>query len=122
LASDHYHIHYHRYHHLPINKMSLYEHAHELNPPRLKYDPAMDVPEPPTPRRKPPFKTHYTQHGQIHVLHGETRLYTGRYTVSGRTAKYAAIGIKYARDEPSIQCDRKSAAQMLRTLRNKNIC
>jgi hypothetical protein len=102
--------------------MSLYESTIEPECPRPDYDPAMDEPEPPAPRRKPPFVTHYTQHGQIHVLHGETRLYTGRYTVSGRTAKYAAIGIKYARDEPSIQCDRKSAAQMLRTLRNKNIC
>ena len=102
--------------------MSLYEHANEPTQPLPEYDPAMDIPEPPAMRRKPPFVTHHTQHGQIHVLHGETRLYTGRYTVSGRTAKYAAIGIKYARDEPSIECDRKSAAKMLRTLRNKNIC
>jgi hypothetical protein len=102
--------------------MSLYEHAHEPTRPLPEYDPAMDIPEPPTPRRKPPFKTHYTQYGQIHVLNGETCLYTGRYTVSGRTAKYAAIGIKFARKEPSIQCDRKSAAQMLRTLRKDGVC
>jgi hypothetical protein len=102
--------------------MSLYEHAHELNPPRLEYDPAMDAPEPSAMRRKPLFKTHYTQHGQIHVLHGETRLYTGYYTVAGRIGKYAAIGIKFARNEPSIQCDRKSAAKMLRTLRKAKSC
>jgi hypothetical protein len=102
--------------------MSLYEHAHELNPPRLEYDPVMDAPEPPAMRRKPPFKTWRTQHGQIHTLHGETRLYTGCYTVNGRMDKYAAIGIKFARNELTVQCDRKSAAKMLRTLRKDGVC
>lgn len=102
--------------------MSLYEPAYEPTPPRPDYDPAMDEPEPPAPRRKPPFETHRTQYGQIHALHGETRLYTGSYTVCGETQKYAAIAIKYARHEPALQCDRKSAAKMLRTIRREGIC
>jgi len=102
--------------------MSLYEHAHEPTPPRQSYDPAMDVPEPPTIRRKPPFETWRTQYGQIHSLHGETRLYTGCYLSAGRIQKYAAIGIKFARNEPSIQCDRRSAAKMLRKIRKEGAC
>jgi len=102
--------------------MSLYEHAHEPTPPLQSYDPAMDVPEPPAIRRKPPFETWRTQHGQIHSLSGETRLYTGCYTVNGRLDKYAAIGIKFSRNEPLVQCDRRSAARMLRTLRKAKSC
>ena len=76
----------------------------------------------PHPRRKPPFKTLRTHHGQIHTLHGETRLYTGCYEACGETYKWAAIGIKYARHEPTVQCDRKSAAKMLRTIRTEGVC
>jgi len=103
--------------------MSLYEHAHELNPPRLEYDPAMDVPEPPAMRRKPPFETWRTQHGQIHTLHAETRLYTGFYTIGGNSfRKYAAVGVKFTLSEPLLECTRESAAKMLRTLRKGNVC
>jgi hypothetical protein len=102
--------------------MSIYEHAHEPTPPRQSYDPAMDVPEPPAPRRKPPFETWRTANGQIHTINGETRLYTGCYTVNGRLDKYAAIGIKYAWNEPLVQCDRRSAAKMLRTIRKQRSC
>jgi hypothetical protein len=102
--------------------MSLYEHAHEPECPRPDYDPAMDVPDPPAPRRKPPFETMRTQYGQVHTLHNETRLYTGCYTVCGEVKKYAGIGIKYARYEPTVQCDRRSAAQMLRILRKGGVC
>jgi hypothetical protein len=82
----------------------------------------MDILEPPAPRHKSPFETWRTMQGQIHTLHGETRLYTGCYTVNGGIRKYAAIGIKFARNEPTIQCDRRSAAKMLRTLRKGNVC
>ena len=102
--------------------MSLYESTIEPEEPRQDYDPAMDTPEPPAPRRKPPFVTHRSQYGQIHTLHSETRLYTGYYTVCGEIRKYAAIAIKYARHEPTISCDRKSAAKMLRTLRKGGVC
>jgi hypothetical protein len=101
---------------------TFYEPAIEPECPRLDYDPAMDEPEPPTPRRKLPFKTLRTQNGQIHTLHGETRLYTGCYTACEATYKWAAIGIKYARHEPAVSCDRKSAAKMLRTLRKEGVC
>ena len=102
--------------------MSLYESTIEPECYLPDYDPAMDEPEPPTPRRKPPFQTLRTQHGQIHTLHGETRLYTGWYTSCGEILKYAAIGIKYACYEPTVQCDRRSTAKMLRTLRKEGVC
>ena len=102
--------------------MSLYEPAIEPECPRPEYDPAIDEPEPPVMRRKPPFKTLRTTVGQTHTLHKETRLYTGYYTVCGELHKYAAIGIKYNRHEPSVICDRKSAAKMLRTLRKGGVC
>jgi len=103
---------------------TFYESAHEPIPPYPDpdYDPAMDEPEPPVTRRKPPFVTMRTQYGQVHALHNETRLYTGWYTVCGELKKYAGIGIKYARHEPTVQCDRRSAAQMLRTLRKGGVC
>jgi len=101
---------------------AFYESAIEPECPRPNYDPAMDEPEPPVTRRKPPFVTHRSQYGQIHTLHNQTRLYTGWYTVREEIQKYAAIGIKYARHEPTISCDRKSAAQMLRTLRRGGVC
>ncbi len=107
----------------------IYEPVIEPECPRPEYDPDMDMPEPepdmeftPATRRRPPFHTLRTQYGQTHTLHGETRLYTGVYTVSGETLKYACIGIKYARHEPQIQCDRASAAKMLRTLRRGGVC
>lgn len=102
--------------------MSLYEHAHEPAPPRPDYDPAMDEPEPPAPRRKPPFETLRIHHGQVHSLHSQTRLYTGYYTACGETYKWAGIGVKYARHEPTVTCDRKSAAKMLRTIRKGGVC
>lgn len=101
---------------------TFYEPSTETECPRAEYDPAMDEPEPPAPRRKPPFVTSRNEHGQIHTLHAETRLYTGYYTVCGEIRKYAAIGIKYARHEPTISCDRKSAAKMLRTLKKEGVC
>ena len=116
---------------------AFYESAIEPECPLPAYDPAMDEPEPPTPRRKPPFETLRTRHGQIHTrhietlrthhgqihtLHGETRLYTGCYESCGETYKWAAIGIKYARHESTVQCDRKSAAKMLRTIRKEGVC
>jgi hypothetical protein len=114
-----------RYHsipnHLPPNKM-IYEPAIEPECPIPAYDPAMDEPEPPAPRRKPPFETLRVHIGQVHTLNGQTRLYTGRYTFCGEIHKYAGIGIKYARHEPIISCDRKSAAKMLRTLRKGGVC
>ena len=73
-------------------------------------------------RRKPPFQTIRTHHGQIHTLHGQTRLYTGYYEACGEIHKWAAIGIKYARHRPTVNCDRKSAAKMLRTLRKEGVC
>jgi hypothetical protein len=118
-----------RYHsipnHLPPNEMNtFYEPAHEPIPPYPDpdYDPAMDEPEPPAPRRKPPFETLRVHMGQVHTLNGQTRLYTGCYTFCGEIHKYAGIGIKYARHEPTISCDRKSAAKMLRTLRKGGVC
>jgi hypothetical protein len=102
--------------------MSLYESTIEPECPLPAYDPDMDIPEPPAPRRKPPFETMRTQYGQVHTLHNETRLYTGWYTVCGELKKYAGIGIKYARYEPTVQCDRRSAAQMLRILRKGGVC
>lgn len=108
--------------HLHTNEMSLYESTIEPECPRPEYDPAMDVPEPPAPRLKPSFDTWRNPNWQIHSLSGETRLYTGCYTVNGRLDKYAAIGIKFARNEPLIQCDRRSAAKMLRTLRKEGVC
>lgn len=101
---------------------AFYEPAIEPECPLPAYDPAMDEPEPPAPRRKPPFKTLRTHHGQIHTLHSQTRLYTGYYTVCGQIYKWAGIGIKYARHEPTVQCDRKSAAKMLRTIRKEGVC
>ena len=101
---------------------AFYESAIEPECPRPDYDPAIDEPEPPVTRRKPPFETLRTRHGQIHTLHGETRLYTGCYEACGETYKWAAIGIKYARYEPTVTCDRKSAAKMLRTIRKGGVC
>lgn len=101
---------------------TFYEPAMEPEYPLPDYDPAMDEPEPPAPRRQPPFQTIHTHHGQIHNLHGETRLYTGYYVAFGAIHKWAAIGIKYARSEPSVSCDRKSAGKMLRTLRKEGAC
>jgi hypothetical protein len=115
----------HRYHSFPHNLPNhemIYEPAIEPECPLPAYDPDMDIPEPPAPRRKPPFETYHSLYGQIHTLHAETRLYTGYYTVCGEIRKYAAIGIKYARHEPTISCDRKSAAKMLRTLRKGGVC
>jgi len=112
-------------HHLPAYKMNtFYEHAYEPIPPYPDpdYDPAMDEPEPPVTRRKPPFETHRSPYGQIHTLHSETRLYTGYFTVCGELQKYAGIGIKYARHEPTVLCDRRSAAKMLRKLRKGGVC
>jgi|LakMenE18May11ns_1017448.scaffolds.fasta_scaffold9722832_2 hypothetical protein len=115
---------YHRVpHHLPPNKMkAFYESAIEPECPRPAYDPDMDIPEPPAPRRKPPFETLHTQCGQVHTLHGETRLYTGWYTSCGEIKKYAAIGIKFPRREPSVECNRRSAARLLRSIRKGGVC
>jgi hypothetical protein len=100
---------------------TLYEHAVEELPPTT-YDPAMDAPEPPTMRRKAPFKTRRNTFGNCHDLHGETRLYTGKYRSSGTLYKYAAIGISYPNDVVTVNCDRKSAAKMLRDIRKEVSC
>ena len=100
---------------------AIYEHAVEELPPTT-YDPAMDAPESPTPRRKAPFNTRRYTFGRCHDLHGETRLYTGKYRSSGTLYKYAAIGISYTKNIATVNCDRKSAAEMLRAIRKELLC
>ena len=100
---------------------TIYEHAYEEIPVST-YDPAMDAPEPPTPRRKEPFKTRRHAYGNCHDLHGKTILYTGKYRSCGTLYKYAAIGIDYPRNIITVNCDRKSAAKMLRAIRKELSC
>jgi len=94
--------------------MSLYEHAHEPECPRPEYDPAIDVPEPPAPRRKPPFVTTRNEHGQIHRLPGRN-IFTGKHPYG----KWASIEVISENYEPTITCDRKSVAYHLKHLRKK---
>jgi hypothetical protein len=100
---------------------TIYEHAVEELPPTT-YDPAMDAPEPPTPRRKAPFNTRRHAYGNCHYLHGETRLYTGKYRFRDEIIKYAAIGISYPKNIIPVNCDRISAAKMLRAIRKELSC
>ena len=99
---------------------TIYEHAYEEIPVST-YDPAMDA-EPPTPLRKAPFNTRRHTFGNCHDLHGETRLYTGKYRSSGTLYKYAAIGISYTKSIIPVNCDRISAAKMLRAIRKELSC
>jgi hypothetical protein len=100
---------------------TLYEHAYEEIP-QSTYDPAMDAPEPPMPRRKAPFKTYRSAHGNCHDLNGETRLYTGKYRFRDEILKYAAIGISFPTTIIPVNCDRISAAKMLRAIRKELSC
>jgi hypothetical protein len=100
---------------------TIYEHACEEIP-QSTYDPAMDAPEPPTPRRKASIVTRRHALGNCHDLHGETRLYTGKYRFRDEILKYAAIGISYPTTIIPVNCDRKSAATMLRAIRKEVSC
>lgn len=95
--------------------MSLYESAIEPECPRLDYDPAMDIPEPPSPRRNPPFVTSKNENGKIHRLPSRN-IYTGRH-IFGKWAGIDLPGEPYA---PVIFCDRKSVAHHLRYIRNQS--
>jgi hypothetical protein len=91
---------------------TFYEPSTETECPRAEYDPAMDIPEPTAPRRKPPFVTSRNEHGQIHRLKGRN-IFTGKH-VYGKWACIEVISEKY---EPAITCDRKSVAYHLKHLR-----
>jgi len=100
---------------------TLYEHAHEELPPST-YDPAMDAPEPPMPRRKASIVTRRYGCGNCYELTEKTCLYTGKYRFRDEIGKYAAIGISYPTTIIPINCDRKSAAKMLRAIRKELSC
>ena len=89
--------------------MSLYESTIEPEEPRLDYDPAKDLPEPPLPRRMPAFETVKTERGRTHSLPGFT-IFTGYHSLG----KYAAITIQVPTYQPLVLCDRRSIAGMLR--------
>lgn len=95
--------------------MSLYEPAIEPECPRPEYDPAMDIPEPPAPRRKPPFVTSKNEHGKIHRLPSR-HIYTGRHEYG----KWAGIDLPGEDYAPIIFCDRKTVAAHLRYIRNQS--
>ena len=100
--------------------MSLYEHAHELNPPRLEYDPAMDAPEPPAMRRKPPFKTIKNGGGNTHQFESFS-VYTGH--CKGLAGfKYASFSIAKPTWQPLIMCERNDIARLLRFNRKAKSC
>jgi hypothetical protein len=91
---------------------AFYESAIEPECPRPDYDPAMDEPEPPAPRRKPPFETTRNQHGQIHRL-PSGNAFTGKHAYG----KWACIDMKSDKYHPTITCDRRSLAAYLKHLR-----
>ena len=101
--------------HLPANEMkAFYESAIEPECPRPDYDPAMDEPEPPAPRRKPPFKV--TKHEN-----GYTYRFTEFLVCTGHHAfgKYAGMTVW---DQPVVLCNRKSIADLLRHNRKAKPC
>ena len=111
-----------RYHsfinHLPANEMkAFYESAIEPECPRPAYDPAMDEPEPPTPRRKPPFETVKTERGRTHRFKSFTT-FTG-YCEGG---KWAAITIQEPTWQPLIMCDRRNIAHLIKFNRKGRSC
>ena len=102
-------------HNLPANEMkAFYESAIEPECPLPDYDPAMDEPEPPTPRRKPPFKVTRYENG-----------YTYRFDAFLVSTGYHAYG-KYAAmspwDQPVVLCNRKCIANLLRHNRKAKPC
>lgn len=100
--------------------MSLYEHAHEPNPPRPDYDPAMDVPEPPAPRRKPPFETVKTERGRAYRFKSFT-VFAG-YCKGLAGVKYASLVVAEPVIAPVIMCDREDIARLLRLNRKGGSC
>ena len=93
---------------------AFYESAIEPERPLPAYDPAMDEPEPPAPRQKPPFKATKYENG-----------YTYRFTEFLVSTGYHAYG-KYAAmsvwDQPVVLCNRKSIADLLRHNRKVKPC
>jgi hypothetical protein len=115
----------HRYHgvphHLPPNKMkAFYESAIEPECPRPDYDPAMDEPEPPAPRRKPPFETVKTERGRTYRFKSFS-VFTG-YCKGLAGAKYASLFLAEPETVPVIMCDRKDIARLLRHNRKAKPC
>jgi hypothetical protein len=104
--------------HLPPNEMkAFYESAIEPECPRPAYDPDMDIPEPPAPRRKPPFETVKTKRGMTHRFKSFT-VFTG-YCEGG---KWAAITIQEPTWQPLVMCDRPNIAHLLRHNRKAKPC
>ena len=101
---------------LPPHPMSLYEPAIEEIEPRSDYDPAMDIPEPLSLSlsRPPAFPTTRTSNGQIHHLEGR-KIYTG-YNPYG---KWACVEVICKHFEPTLSCDRRDVAKLLRHIRNR---
>ena len=114
-----------RYHsfinHLPANEMkAFYESAIEPECPRPDYDPAMDEPEPPAPRRKPPFETVKTERGRAYRFKSFT-VFTG-YCKGLAGVKYASLVVAEPETVPVIMCDRKDIARLLRLNRKGKPC
>ena len=113
-----------RYHgfpnHLPADKMkAFYESAIEPECPRPDYDPAIDEPEPPAPRRNPPFETGKTERGRTHRFKSFT-VFTG-YCKGLAGVKYASL-VPELNISPVIMCDRKDIARLLRLNRKGGVC
>jgi hypothetical protein len=100
--------------------MSLYEPAIEPECPLPAYDPAMDVPEPPAPRRKPPFETIKTERGRTHRFKSFSVL-TG-YCKGLEGLKYASISIAEPTWQPLLMCERKDIARLLQFNRRGGVC
>jgi hypothetical protein len=115
----------HRYHgfpqHLPAHEMkAFYESAIEPECPRPDYDPAMDEPEPPAPRRKPPFETVKTERGRTHRFEHFT-VFTG-YCKGIVECKYASIVFALPDGSPVVMCERKDIARLLQFNRKGGVC
>jgi hypothetical protein len=107
-------------HHLPTHKMkAFYESAIEPECPRPAYDPDMDIPEPPAPRRKPPFETVKTERGRTHRFE-HCIVFTG-YCKGLPGVKYASL-VPELNISPVIMCDRKDIARLLQLNRKGGVC
>ena len=98
----------------------IYEPAIEPECPLPAYDPDMDVPEPPAPRRKPPFETVKTERGRAYRFKSFT-VFTG-YCKGLAGAKYASLVVAEPETVPVIMCDRKDIARLLRLNRKAKSC
>jgi len=100
--------------------MSLYESTIEPTQPLPDYDPAMDAPETPAMRRKPPFETIKNERGRAYRFEAFTVL-TG-YCKGYWGGKYASIFIVSPQWQPLIMCDRNDIARLLRFSRKGSVC